>query len=70
MYEETALSRFFGGCGCNDIGMGTIVVIGVILLLLFGGEDLFAWLFCEDMALIWVILIILLLLNFEDGFFF
>jgi hypothetical protein len=39
--------------------------IGAILLL---GDDLLEWLFCDDMALIWIVLLILLLTNFGfDG---
>ena len=42
-----------------------LLIIGAILLL---GDDLLEWLFCDDMALIWIVLLILLLTNFGfDG---
>ena len=40
------------------------LIIGAILLI---GDDLLEWLFCDDMAIIWIVLLILLLTNFDDG---
>ena len=67
MSEQQGIQRFFGGCGCGFGGGGLIIllIIGAILLL---GDDLLEWLFCDDMALIWIVLLILLLTNFGfDG---
>ena len=67
MSEQQGIQRFFGGCGCGFGGGGLIIllIIGAILLL---GDDLLEWLFCDDMALIWIGLLILLLTNFGfDG---
>lgn len=65
MSNEQGLSRFFG----NDLfcggGLVILLIVGAILLL---GEDLLEWIFCDDMALIWIVLLILLLTNFDfDG---
>ena len=42
----------------------TIIVLLIIAAILFLGDDLLEWLFCDDMALIWIVLLILLLTNF------
>lgn len=68
MSNEQSLSRFFGGFGTGLFGGGSFIVILIIGAILLLGEDLIEWLFCDDMALIWVILIILLLTNLDfDG---
>ena len=66
MSGQQGIQRFFGGCGFGGCGFGgsgliIILIIGAILLL---GDDLLEWLFCDDMALIWIVLLILLLTNF------
>lgn len=70
MSNEQNLSRFFGG-GCfgnGFLGGGGLIVILIIGALLLLGDDIIEWIFCEDMALIWIILIILLLTNLDfDG---
>lgn len=64
MSGQQGIQRFFGGCGCGFEGSRLIIIliIGAILLL---GDDLLEWLFCDDMALIWIVLLILLLTNFD-----
>lgn len=66
MSNEQGLSRFFGNdLFCGGGGLIILLIVGAILLL---GEDLFEWIFCDDMALIWIVLLILLLTNFDfDG---
>ena len=69
MSNEQSLSRFFGGCCGNSFfgngGLMILIILGVILLL---GDDLLEFIFCEDNALIWIILIILVLTNlYFDG---
>nr|WP_294571119.1 hypothetical protein [uncultured Romboutsia sp.] len=61
MSGQQGIQRFFGGCGFGGSGLIIILIIGAILLL---GDDLLEWLFCDDMALIWIVLLILLLTNF------
>ncbi|CEH33067.1 hypothetical protein [Romboutsia lituseburensis] len=64
MSDNQTLSRLFG-CGFGGGGMIILVILGAILLL---GDDLLEWIFCDDMALIWIVLIILLLTSFDfDG---
>ena len=68
MSNEQCLSRFFGGFGSGFLGGGGLIVILIIGAILLLGEDLIEWILCDDMALIWVILIILLLTNLDfDG---
>ncbi|MBQ3422666.1 MAG: hypothetical protein IJH34_13635 [Romboutsia sp.] len=65
MSEQQGIQRLFGGCGFGGGGLIILLIIGAILLL---GDDLLEWLFCDDMALIWIVLLILLLTNFGfDG---
>lgn len=66
MSDSNGLQRLFGGCGFfGNGGLIIILIIGAILLI---GDDLLEWLFCDDMALIWIVLLILLLTNFGfDG---
>ena len=61
MSGQQGIQRFFGGCGFGGSGLIIILIIGAILLL---GDDILEWLFCDDMALIWIVLLILLLTNF------
>ena len=61
MSEQQGIQRLFGGCGFGGGGLIILLIIGAILLL---GDDLLEWLFCDDMALIWIVLLILLLTNF------
>lgn len=62
MSKQQGIQRFFGGYGSGNCGLIIILIIGAILLL---GDDLIEWLFCDDMALIWIVLLILLLTNFD-----
>ena len=62
MSEQQGTNRLFGGCGLFE-GGGLIIIL-IIVAILFLGDDLLEWLFCDDMALIWVVLLILLLTNF------
>lgn len=65
MTDENKLSRFFdGGIFQNGPGFIIILILAVLLIL---GDDIIEWLFCDDMALIWIVLIILLLTSFDDG---
>ncbi|MGX4600978.1 hypothetical protein [Faecalimicrobium sp. JNUCC 81] len=67
MSNEQGLQRFFGGgiFGGGGLGIIVLLILGAILLL---GDDLIEWLFCDDMALIWIVLLVLLLTNFDfDG---
>ncbi|WP_286316930.1 hypothetical protein [Romboutsia ilealis] len=67
MSEQEGIQRFFGGYGCGFGGGGLIIVLIIAAILLLG-DDLIEWLFCDDMALIWIVLLILLLTNFGfDG---
>ena len=61
--EET-LSRFFGGeeCGFNS---GLLIVVAIVFLHL--ATNIFDDLFDDDSIWIWIILIVLLLFNFDDG---
>ncbi|RDY23392.1 hypothetical protein CHF27_008505 [Romboutsia maritimum] len=66
MLSEQNISRFFGsGCCGNGFSGGFMIllIIGAILLL---GDDIIEWLFCEDMALIWVILLIFILNSLDS----
>ena len=62
MSEQQGINRLFGGCGLFE-GSGLIIIL-IIVAILFLGDDLLEWLFCDDMALIWIVLLILLLTNF------
>ena len=59
----------FGGLfnGCNGLfgGNNSILIIALVLLVLC--TDLLEDLFCDDNMLIWVVLIVLLLCNFDDN---
>ncbi len=64
MSEQQGINRLFGGCGCGLFEGGGLIVLLIIAAILFLGDDLLEWLFCDDMALIWIVLLILLLTNF------
>lgn len=65
MSEHQGIQRLFGGCGFGGTELIILLIIGAVLLL---GDNLLEWLFCDDMALIWIVLLILLLTNFGfDG---
>lgn len=62
MSNEQSLSRIFGGgLFCNN-GIFILLIIGAILLI---GDDLIEWFFCDDMGIIWIVLLLLLLTNFD-----
>ena len=61
---EDTLSRFFGDCGF-DFNGGILIIIVLVFLLLC--TDFLDDIFDVDNIWIWVILIILLLFNFDDG---
>lgn len=65
--DET-LSRFFGGDDCGFNG-GLLIIIAIVFLLLATDifDDIFDNIFDDDNCWIWIILIILLLFNFDDG---
>lgn len=68
MSEQEGLQRFFGGCGCNGFGGGFgIILLLIIAAILLLGDDLLEWIFCEDNAIIWIVLLVLLLTNFDFG---
>ncbi len=68
MAEQQGLQRLFGGCGFGGFGGGGLIIILILGAILLLGEDLLEWIFCDDMALIWIVLLILLLTNFDfDG---
>ena len=65
---EKRLQRLFGGFGCNMFGNGELLILIILGAVLLMGDELLEWLLCEDMALIWVVLLILLLTSFDlDG---
>lgn len=67
MFKELDFSRFFGGIDFG--GMGFLLPILVIFVLFSFGENLFEFFFCEDNAIIWIVLLILLVMigDFDDG---
>ncbi|SCH31183.1 MULTISPECIES: hypothetical protein [unclassified Romboutsia] len=68
MSSQDKLTRLFGGCfGDGLFGGGGIILI-ILLVILLLGDDLLDFIFCEDNALIWIILIILVISNLDfDG---
>ncbi|MEG0855790.1 MAG: hypothetical protein RSG52_04830 [Terrisporobacter sp.] len=67
MSNELDFSRFFGGFDFG--GMGFLLPIIVIFLLFSFGEEIFEFLFCDDNAIIWIVLLVLLFVigDFGDG---
>ena len=66
MSKLDKLLRSFG-CGCDStFGGSSLLIIAVIVFLLLG-TDILDNFFCDDNSWIWIILIILLLFNFDDG---
>lgn len=57
MSQQKGIQDFFG-----ENGLIILLMIGAILLV---GDDLLEWLLCDDIASIWIVLLILLLTNFE-----
>ncbi len=66
MSEQEGLQRFFGGCNGFGGGFGIIILLIIAAILLLG-DDLLEWIFCEDNAIIWIVLLVLLLTNFDFG---
>lgn len=64
MSNNISLERLFGECGFGGWGMIIILIIGALLIL---GDEIIEWLFCDEMALIWIVLLVLLLTSFDDG---
>lgn len=64
MSQQQGIKRLFGGCIPDFFEGGGLIILLVIVAILFLGDDLLEWLFCDDMALIWIVLLILLLTNF------
>lgn len=68
MSEEGKLSRLFGGFFGNGFFGGEGLIILILLVILLLGDDFLEFLFCEDNALIWIVLIILVISNLDfDG---
>lgn len=65
MTENTNFSRFFGGFNCGCCG-GFLLPLIVIFLIFMVGDDLLEFLFCEDSAIVWIILIVMLLFFMEQ----
>ena len=61
---EDNMERFFGGCE-GFFGNKMLIIIVIVFLLLC--KDILEDLLCDDNIWIWVILIVLLLFNFDDG---
>ena len=64
MSQQQGIKRLFGGCIPDFFEGRGLIILLVIVAILFLGDDLLEWLFCDDMALIWIVLLILLLTNF------
>lgn len=63
MSNNASLTRFFGGF---DFDGGFILPLIVIFILFMLGDDFLEFLFCEDSAIIWIILIVMLLFFVQD----
>lgn len=61
---DDTLSRFFGGSN-GLFGNGILVVIVIVFLII--GTDLLDNFLEDDSMWIWIILVILLLFNFDDS---
>lgn len=66
MSNETKLSRFFGGGFELE---EWILPIAIIFLLFSFGDEILEFFFCEDNALIWIILLVVLFMfiDSDDG---
>ena len=64
---EENMSRFFGSCGCNGGFLDGKMLIIIVLIFLVLCTDILEDILCDDSIWIWVILIVLLLFNFDDG---
>ncbi len=62
---ENALSRFLGG---NDGLFSGGVLLVLVLIFLVIGTDLLDDFFDDDNIWVWIILIVLLLFNFDDSY--
>ena len=62
--REDNMERVFGGCE-GFFGNKMLIIIVIVFLLLC--TDILEDLLCDDNIWIWVILIVLLLFNFDDG---
>ena len=66
MSVNASLSRFVG-CLKFIFGVGVMLLPLIVLFLLFClGDDLLEFLFCEDSAIIWIVLIVMLLFFVQD----
>lgn len=65
MSENTNLSRFFGGFDFGCFG-GWLLPLIVIFFIFMIGDDFLEFLFCEESAIIWIILIVMLLFFVQD----
>ncbi|WP_297134404.1 hypothetical protein [Terrisporobacter sp.] len=67
MSNEVNYSRFFGGSGFNFGGW--LLPLLVIFILFSFGDDLLEFIFCEDSALIWIIILVVLFMFIgeDDG---
>lgn len=61
---QDAISRFFGD---NDSIFGNELLIIIVLIFLFICTDILDNFFEDDSIWVWIILIILLLFNFDDS---
>lgn len=59
------LNNLMRGFGFDFGGGGFLILIALAFLLL--GTDILEDFFCDENAWIWIILIVLLLFNFDDG---
>lgn len=54
---------------CNQIldyfNNKTFIVLVIVAVILFMGEELLEWILCDEKILIWIVLLMLLLTNFE-----
>ena len=55
------------GSGCNSAFGGTSLLIIAVIVFLLLCTDILDNFFCDDTAWIWIVFIILLLFNFDDG---
>ena len=55
--------------GCNQIldyfNNKTLIVLVIVAVILFMGEELLEWILCDEKILIWIVSLMLLLTNFE-----